>query len=78
MSLLSADSRDGLVTPLAFLRRTSEVIERLKVTVVPSPTTEEEPVAIVTFVKPDQTPVAEAIEIEPTPSAEYEHNVRHY
>ena len=45
MSLLSADSRDGLVTPLAFLRRTSEVIERLKVTVMPSLTTEEEPVS---------------------------------
>ena len=45
MSLLSADFQDRLVTSLAFLRRTSKVIERLKVTVMPSPTTEEEPVS---------------------------------
>ena len=59
MSLLSADSRDGLVTPLAFLRRTSEVIERLKVTIVQSLTTEEELIAsrvrelVITFVELD-------------------------
>ena len=49
------------------------MIERLKVTVISSLTPEEEPVAsgvrkpVVTFVKPDQTPEAETIEIEPTP-----------
>ena len=52
----------------------SETIERLKVTVVSSPTPEEEPVAggvrepVVTFVEPDQTPKAKTIKIEPTPS----------
>ena len=50
------------------------MIERLKVPAMPSPTTEEEPVAsgvrepVVTFVEPDQMPEAETIEIEPTPS----------
>ena len=54
--------------------KVSKAIERLKATVMPFPTTEEKPVAsgvmepVVTFVEPDQTPVAEKIEIEPTPS----------
>ena len=54
--------------------KVSKAIERLKVTVMPFPTTEEEPVAsgvmepVVTFVEPDQTPEAETIEIESIPS----------
>ena len=78
-SLFRADSRDELVTLLGFSKedianKVSEAIERLKVTVVSSPTPEEDPVAggvrepVVTFVEPDQTPKAETIEIEPTPS----------
>ena len=49
------------------------MIERLKVTVMPSPTTEEEPVSsgvrepVVTFVESDQTPQAETVEIECIP-----------
>ena len=52
--------------------KVSKAIERLKVTVMPFPTTEEEPVAsgvmepVVTFVEPDQTPEAETIEIDPS------------
>ena len=59
---------------MLFRSKVSEAIERLKVTVVSSPTPEEDPVAggvrepVVTFVEPDQTPEAETIEIEPTPS----------
>ena len=78
-SLFRADSRDELVTLLGFSKedianKVSEAIERLKVTVVPSPSIEEELVAsgvrepVVTFVELDQTPEAETIEIEPTPS----------
>ena len=78
-SLFRTDSRDELVTLLGFSKedianKVSEAIERLKVTVVSSPTPEEEPVAggvrepVVTFVEPDQTPEAETIKIEPTPS----------
>ena len=78
-SLFRADSRDKLVTLLGFSKeditnKVSETIERLKVTVVSSPTPEEDPVAggvrepVVTFVEPDQTPEAETIKIEPTPS----------
>ena len=77
--MFRADSRGELVTLLGFSKedianKVSEAIERLKVTVVPSPSIEEEPVAsgvrepVVTFVEPDQTPEAETIEIEPTPS----------
>ena len=49
---------------------------RLKVTIMQSPTTEEEPIAsgvrepVVTFVEPDQMPKVETIEIEPTPSVQ--------
>ena len=48
------------------------MIERLKVTVMLSSTTEEEPISsgirepVVTFVDPDQTRNAETIEIGPT------------
>ena len=77
--MFCADSQDELVTLLGFSKedianKVSEAIERLKVTVVSSPTPEEEPIAggvrepVVTFVEPDQTPEAETIEIEPTPS----------
>ena len=76
-SLFCTDSQDELVTLPGFSKeditnKVSEVIERLKVTVVPSPTTEEEPVAsgvrepAVTFVEPYQTPDAKTIEIGPT------------
>ena len=48
-SILHADTQDELVTLLGFCEDTankvSEAIERLKVTIVPSPTTGEEPVA---------------------------------
>ena len=90
MSFFCTDSQDKLVTLLIFSKedianKVSEVIERLKVTVVSSPTCEEEPIAggvrkpMVTFVEPDQTPEAETIKIEPTSiRAECECDVRHY
>ena len=70
-SLFRADSRNELVTLLGFsediANRVSEAVERLKVTVVPSPITKSL-LPAVTFVEPNQTPVAETIEIKPTPS----------
>ena len=79
-SLFRADSWDELVTLLGFSEditdKVSEAVERLKVTVMQSPTTEEEPIAsgvrepVVTFVEPDQMPEVETIEIEPTPSVQ--------
>ena len=49
MRVFRADSQDELVILLGFSKedianKVSEVIERLKVTIVQSPTTEEEPV----------------------------------
>ena len=48
--MFRADSRNELVTLLGFSKddianKVSEEVERLKVAVVPSPTTEEEPVS---------------------------------
>ena len=76
--MFHTNSQDELVTLLGFSKeditnKVSEMIKRLKVTVMSSPTPEEEPIAggvrepVVTFVEPDQTPEAETIEIEPTP-----------
>ena len=67
--MFRADSRNELVALLGFSKddianKNSDAVERLKVTVVPSPTAGEEPV--VTFVEPDQTPKAETIEIDPS------------
>ena len=89
-SSFRTDSRDEPVTLLGsskedIANKVAEAIERLKVTVVSSPTPEEEPVAggirepVVTFVEPGQTPEAETIEIEPTSiRAECECDVRRY
>ena len=76
MSLFYTNSRDKLVTLLGFskkaiVNKVSEVIERLRVTVVPSPTTEGESVAsgvrelVVAFVEPDQTPKAKQSRLSP-------------
>ena len=74
-SSFRADSQDELVTLLGSCKedianRVSEAIEWPKVTVAPSPTTEEEPVTsgvtepVITFVESEQTPEAETIECD--------------
>ena len=71
-SLFRADSWDELVTLLGFSEditdKVSEAVERLKVTVMLFPTTRKSPLPVITFAEPEQTPVAETIEIKPTPS----------
>ena len=53
------------------MNKVSEVIERLRVTVVPSPTTKGESVAsgvrelVVAFVEPDQMPKARQLRLSP-------------
>ena len=70
---LEVNSSRPLTSKEGIANKAFDAIERLKVTVVPSPITEEEPVAsgvrefVVAFIEPDQMPEAETIEIEPTP-----------
>ena len=74
MSLFRTNSWDKPVTLLGFskeaiMNKVSEVIKRLRVTVVPSPTTEGESVAsgvrelVVAFVELDQTPKAKQLRL---------------